>query len=397
MSVAEKSLPSNRKDKIKASLQALLSNDDIDLELFRPGTSWCHISDIAADQQREQTLRPPHPLLQLTTRTTVAEQNPTTAAIAPQEPFDDARILDTVLRADLSLGCPFRFGLSPSLDSKQWDGQTTLSNPADVPFLLDNHNAASMPNSSDRGQVETRYTLQAELGSFETFETTLGGDQHDTGSNITRHSVSLASSNSSPPRGWNTSSSQATGWNMTADMGDMWIMSETPPAGDNAGTMKLAGSFTPQSHHSHTKSGPSPAPSKEPADAPALPPPKRQRAHYHIERRYRAGLNEKFDTLRDLMEARKLSQILQQQQDGRPCSTDSLASTVDSAAATGSSTNRGEAKMNKAEVLHEAVVCVRELEEENEILMEHFKQLLRRLRATKYAFQRIVTIINGTL
>ncbi|KAH6996915.1 hypothetical protein EDB80DRAFT_726574 [Ilyonectria destructans] len=395
MLVDEPPFPSNRRDKLKASLEALLSNDDIDLELFQPGTSWCHIADIAADQQRERTMGAPHPLSQLTAQATAAGQNHTTAAIASQEPCDGDMVLDAVLRADLSLGDPFSFDLFPSLDSERRDGQTNLPNPGDVPFLLGNHDATPMPASSDGGKVETHYTLQAEFGSFEAFKSTLGDDQHD--DNLTRHSVSLASSDSPPPLGPNPSSNQAARWNMTADIGDMWMLPETPQAGDTARTMNQAVSVRPQSHHSHTKSRPPPAPSKGLAGAPVSPPPKRQRAHYHIERRYRAGLNEKFDALRDLMETRRRSQILQQQQDGRPCSTHSPPSAVDPAEVTGSSTNRGEIKMNKAEVLHEAVVCFREMEEENKVLMEYLKILLRRLRTTRSAFQRIAPMINGGL
>lgn len=49
---------------------------------------------------------------------------------------------------------------------------------------------------------------------------------------------------------------------------------------------------------------------------------------------------------------------------------------------------RNPAKMNKAGVLGEAVIYIQQLEEENEVLLDQFKILVRRTRAARKALEQ---------
>lgn len=108
-------------------------------------------------------------------------------------------------------------------------------------------------------------------------------------------------------------------------------------------------------------------------------PPKRQRAHYVIEKRYRAGLQERFEALRDCVEAWKYREQQQQQPSSAPGSPEAVGD--------GSSEgqNKSNTRLNKSEVLCQAVTYIKLLQEENEVVMDHMKVLIRRFRATKQA------------
>ncbi|CAI7625561.1 hypothetical protein N7533_013243 [Penicillium manginii] len=104
---------------------------------------------------------------------------------------------------------------------------------------------------------------------------------------------------------------------------------------------------------------------------------KRQRAHYVIEKRYRAGIHERFEALRDCVETWKQDQQ-QQRSPASPFPSDADGTDEDH--------NRN-VRLNKAEVLQQAVAYIKLLQEENEVVMEHMKMLIRRFRATKQALQ----------
>jgi hypothetical protein len=136
---------------------------------------------------------------------------------------------------------------------------------------------------------------------------------------------------------------------------------------------------------------------------PRTPKQKSQRAHYVIEKKYRAGLYERFEALRACVAKWKKIQSPGQQQ--QQASDSSVTTTSDekgedgsqntvvtgvgaNPAASGSAiTAQGTMKMNKAEVLSEAVTCIEQLREENEVLLDHVKLLVKRIRAAKTAFQ----------
>ncbi|RLL99564.1 hypothetical protein CFD26_107131 [Aspergillus turcosus] len=115
-------------------------------------------------------------------------------------------------------------------------------------------------------------------------------------------------------------------------------------------------------------------------------PSKHQRAHYLIEKRYRAGLHERFEALRDCVESWKHNQQQKEQQQQQQSSSPlSPGTTTDW---TSKDASRGATRLNKSEVLYEAVAYIKLLQEENEVVMEHMKLLIRRFRATKRALQQ---------
>ncbi|KAJ5951040.1 uncharacterized protein N7479_009453 [Penicillium vulpinum] len=108
-------------------------------------------------------------------------------------------------------------------------------------------------------------------------------------------------------------------------------------------------------------------------------PPKRQRSHYVIEKKYRAGLQERFEALRSCVTAWNEFQ--------RPESASGEAGTTGDELSGGSKGNNNGGRMNKAEVLSNAVIYIQELQEENEVVIDHLKLLIRRLRGAKQALQ----------
>ncbi|KAF7712322.1 Basic-region helix-loop-helix (bHLH) transcription factor [Penicillium ucsense] len=115
-------------------------------------------------------------------------------------------------------------------------------------------------------------------------------------------------------------------------------------------------------------------------------PSKHQRAHYIIEKRYRAGLHERFEALRDCVESWKHQQ--QQEEQGQQQQSNYPLSPGTTADGTNEGANRGVTRLNKSKVLCEAVAYIKLLQEENEVVMEHMKLLIRRFRATKHALQQ---------
>ncbi|EPS29065.1 hypothetical protein POX_f08117 [Penicillium oxalicum] len=115
-------------------------------------------------------------------------------------------------------------------------------------------------------------------------------------------------------------------------------------------------------------------------------PSKHQRAHYIVEKRYRAGLHERFEALRECVENWKHQhQQKESQQEQQSSSPLSPGTTTDG---TNEGANRGATRLNKSEVLCEAVAYINLLQEENEVVIEHMKLLIRRFRATKQALQQ---------
>ncbi|KAJ5608510.1 hypothetical protein N7537_005129 [Penicillium hordei] len=107
-------------------------------------------------------------------------------------------------------------------------------------------------------------------------------------------------------------------------------------------------------------------------------PPKRQRSHYVIEKKYRAGLQERFEALRGCVMAWNEFQR-------RESASGEAATTGDELSGGSKMSNGG--RMNKAEVLSNAVTYIQELQEENEVVIHHLKLLIRRLRGVKQALQ----------
>ena len=126
-----------------------------------------------------------------------------------------------------------------------------------------------------------------------------------------------------------------------------------------------------------------------------------QRPHAVVEKRYRASINEKIDALRNQLEARKRPKHVDLQQAllaicKQASGVETAASTPTQDHVTGgqdasgppradSSAPAPPSRMNKAEVLIEAVDYIQKLEDENEIVMKQLAELVNRLRATRQA------------
>ncbi|KAH8743143.1 hypothetical protein F5883DRAFT_593934 [Diaporthe sp. PMI_573] len=138
------------------------------------------------------------------------------------------------------------------------------------------------------------------------------------------------------------------------------------------------------------------------------------RAHSAIEKKYRAGINEKFEALRGCIESRKrpkqesLGQAL-----GRPGSkgaeaaegrggaisgtgTTSSAKKGSGGGSGGSESGAAATRMNKAEVLSEATEYIQQLEDENCVMLDQLKVLVQRLRATRMALQPMTPMSNAS-
>ncbi|KAK8047384.1 helix-loop-helix DNA-binding domain-containing protein [Apiospora saccharicola] len=125
---------------------------------------------------------------------------------------------------------------------------------------------------------------------------------------------------------------------------------------------------------------------------------KPHRPHAAVEKRYRVSLNDKIEALRVCLESRKRPKRRQCQATG---GGDNGSSTTDSGATSTAGDGRGgptpassstttatpSTRMSKAEVLTEAVEYVRQLEEENGIMLEQIEALVERMQATQRALQ----------
>lgn len=126
--------------------------------------------------------------------------------------------------------------------------------------------------------------------------------------------------------------------------------------------------------------------------------PKSHRAHSAIEKRYRAGINEKFEALRSCIESRKmpkqeplghtLSEASKENESGG-----ATTAVLDRKKGAGGSSDAG-GRMNKAEVLSEATEYILQLEDENSLMLDQLKILVQRLRATRMALQPMTPISN---
>lgn len=163
----------------------------------------------------------------------------------------------------------------------------------------------------------------------------------------------------------------------------------------------------PPSACSRPPSQPPPAPAA--VEQPRSQAPKQHRAHSATEKRYRAGINDKFEALRSCLESRKRNGILGRE---RPediskgkeetgaervaggCGGGATLTPVNANITKGSAGGAGGAggaeavpKMNKAEVLSEATEYIQQLEDEKALMLEELKMLAQCLRAARMALQ----------
>lgn len=132
--------------------------------------------------------------------------------------------------------------------------------------------------------------------------------------------------------------------------------------------------------------------------------PRPHRPHASVEKRYRAGINEKIEALRQCLEMRKRPKHAKLHEDLMAACTSSspfssapsedgsqsLANTTDvptspSGGPDDSTPAPPSARMNKASVLIEACDYIQQLEEENAVMMEQLRSCVGRLRTTRQA------------
>jgi len=425
--MSEANSPS-RRDQLVSSLQALLSNDSLDLDLFQSGGPWPEIN-IATQSQQGRAIfpvTPPSSCVLLPTPREDSTSNPILSDSTNILDLDHLMTSDTVMidpALMLDIYPPFEAEVNHNLfhehafptwlqeledsmaleatqnfhqnSTKSLDDQHpfTYSTPPSPPAFstfpeptsshvdVDNifDSLITMTKSTNEVSRQRRVigTLQDHCSEVDLFtkQTLRDSRMIDTTGNIT------LPANASIESAASEANIEAKSRPQNPD-----TVSQTP-------VQPQFQRFTPSSGKG-TNSAP---------NIPRTPKQKSQRAHYVIEKKYRAGLYERFEALRACVAKWKKTRSpgqQQQQSSGSSVTTasdekgeDGAQNTVvtgvgANAAASGSApTAQGTMKMNKAEVLSEAVTCIDQLREENEVLLDHVKLLVQRIRAAKIAFQ----------
>lgn len=164
-----------------------------------------------------------------------------------------------------------------------------------------------------------------------------------------------------------------------------------------------------QSHRSGLKcASPTPPPCRRASQASvkSCPPRGAERAHSAIEKKYRAGINEKFEALRGCIESRRRPKQESLEQALRPGSkgegsesggaTTAGTTTSGKKGGPGGNGDAANTRMNKAEVLSEAAEYIQQLEDENGVMLDQLKVLVQRLRATRMALQPVKPVSSAT-
>ncbi|KAJ5421106.1 hypothetical protein N7465_003625 [Penicillium sp. CMV-2018d] len=305
-----------RRDRMAAALRMLMAHDDLDPELLRPGSQWVAAADMMTPKQ-------------------ILPQNTT-----EQAPGTDLH--STILPVDPALcaGSPYPVD-GPDGPWQNWLGDiTTASSSSTTSSNLPSSTGGDfMLSGWTRSEIFSALTECLDLGwSLNEWDVMLNSSEFD--------STSTASTLPDPVVG----TPQVSSGPLPSNPGD--VAMQPPPS-------------LP------------PAERRQPEESTGQRSTKRQRAHYVIEKRYRAGLHERFEALRDCVETWKQDQQ-QQKSSASPSPSDADGTDEDH--------NRN-VRLNKAEVLQQAVAYIKLLQEENEVVMEHMKMLIRRFRATKQALQ----------
>ncbi|KAJ0122091.1 hypothetical protein J7T55_002603 [Diaporthe amygdali] len=412
-----------RREQLIATLEALIYNDDVDLDLFQPGVPWPQARDIT--QQPQKPFRAPSP-----------EERGNIQPDYQHDPAVDSAMVDAANYSQLYAD-PFHF-FDPSPDgvtekTPSWFSQdpeiglessaTIISSyaapPPPTPPQHHGHNdglhgiAAShygKINSPQHGGL-TQYDFSKPLASPPTSQP----------SEVSYPSISKSS---------NLPLFDFMSWDMFMDYGN-GVSAEANEMNNNDGTNSADDSYddrqasvSPHMKHNqrpvqpppeatsqvakkrrvhHHRPGskcasPSPPPCRRPSQASEkFCPPKGQRAHSAIEKRYRAGINEKFEALRGCIESRKRPKQESLGQALRPESKEGEGGGTTTAperkkGAGGDAASR----MNKAEVLSEATEYIQQLEDENGVMLDQLKMLVQRLRATRMALQPMTPVSSAS-
>ncbi|KAF5649392.1 HLH transcription factor [Fusarium sp. NRRL 52700] len=268
---------------LAASLQALLANDHVDLEILKPGAPWPSATEIALSSTAESD----------------SSNNSEPVIVCASE---ESTLVDPALYAD-----PF---------------------PANIDCLEPDWLNNLLASSQDREVPELVSCSTAESNGASAC-----------GTDLMSHFLS------NPVDQWDTLLDR--------------IGSPAPHSG------RTAAGRDQEAEERNRESGGSSA-SEQPS------PRKRQRPHYAIEKRYRAGLQERFEALRDCVSSLKQTEqdLIEGDDGSRNSDTDKPG------------------RMNKAEVLNQATLYIQQLQEENEVALEHIKLLTGQLRIIKRAMKQ---------
>lgn len=428
---------SSRREQLIATLEALIYNDDVDLDLFQPGVPWPQARDIT--QQTPSPLRAPSP-----------EER---GNIQPDD--HNAPTVDTAMgdAADYSqlYADPFQF-FDTHPDGVMGKDNSWFSHVHEIGFessatgtSVPSYSVPAPPTPPNRhGQDGRRHACGLSTSEYPPINTPdhVDFNHYDFSRPMTSPPTSQGPEVTYP------SISKQTGnpfvdfmsWDMFMDYGP------SPVASDSKGTNSADDSYDdrqasvspappptqsqksvqpppankrrrqPNANQRRGSNSPSPPPSSRGATGQSQDKQGQQRgtfrAHSAIEKRYRAGINEKFEALRVCIESRKrpkeesLGQVL----GGRPGSkgaegpgaggtTSGIRPTSakkGSAGASGDGASAAAAsRMNKAEVLSEAAEYIQQLEDENGVMLDQLKVLVQRLRATRMALQPMTPLSSA--
>ncbi|KAI0467784.1 hypothetical protein F4859DRAFT_224838 [Xylaria cf. heliscus] len=350
----------SRRDHLHASLKALLSDDDIDLDLFRPGASW--------PLPPPPSPRPPPAPAVVSPSSVSTEREPDTFLSGGAVSGEHIAI-DPLLSTEMSLAAcnPNQefarlFSLQPQSATSTSGSGTMLTDP---PAGYPRHGRqvrAAIPRKASNAKRSRSHFYQGESVPARATQTI------DPRLRVDDLAVDYGGSRL-PPR-------ETDAENPVAGESDLF---SSPHAIDFAyidgwGQSPAASPDQAQPSSSSPDSG---------VWDLGQTPEKRQRQHYAVEKRYRAGLNERFNMLRDCIEARR--KMKSQRRPNQPGAVVDAGNSAKGGGGGGGGPMQSPAKINKAEVLHEAVVYIQDLEEENEVVLEHLKLLVHRLRNAKVA------------
>lgn len=356
------SRPPVRRERLVASLQALLSNDSIDIDLFSPGNPWPNAGDVIEQHRPRNAGSLPIPC-------EVVQQHDlstdTSTPTLPSACFKVHSAIDQPLPTELFHDDIFNAHDLPSWLGDLLDSSCHCRGPSDPAWHRCNNHCLprDYASSQDFASFSSPYTTNPPCASYAPLALdlfphgSLSGSGSGSGSQLTPWDIAMDEDGALPVSEVHSSSK---GNYPTAT-----VLPVSQRRHQDATAAQQTASKWWAKHHS-TRSRQ-----------------KRQRPHYVVEKRYRASLNERFEALRSCIQLRKKSP--QQRASLLPSFSSELlqGETVSMGSSSG-----GESKMNKGEVLQEAVVYIEQLEEENEVVLEHLKLVVRRLRATKHALHQ---------
>ncbi|CAG2011415.1 unnamed protein product [Fusarium graminearum] len=295
-----------------ASLQALLANDHVDLEILRSGVPWPSATEIVQLSQVSES----------------NEDAPVAACHSSNEPVVvDPALGDDSHQAHIDLDVNWLSNLIPYNGdelSEQPDSSLFCSPPERMSVSDSSNNTDYLSHFSSSSICQWDNLLDS-IGS-QTFQDTI---------NV-----------------------------LSPHCQDSGVSQPSNLADDTLGQGQPVSTVVQPQHPGSTERDESVSSIASSQESPR----KRQRPHYAIEKRYRAGLQERFEALRDCVASLKKTQHEQR----LPGTNEDLAEGDDG----GSVSDRATVgRMNKAEVLNQATLCIRQLQEENEVVMEAYPTL----------------------